>query len=134
MDLGLSGRSGLVTGATSGIGLATARLLCAEGANVLLSGRSHERLDAAVASCAALDGGRAVGIALDVTEPDAGERLASAAEGAFGRVDFAVANAGTSWNRPLEELTDDEWQAQWELNVMAPLRLMRVVAPAMALL
>jgi 3-oxoacyl-[acyl-carrier protein] reductase len=67
-----------------------------------------------------------------VTEPDAGERLASASDGAFGRTDFAVINAGTSWVKPLEELGDEDWQAQFALNVMAPMRLMRAVAPGMA--
>jgi 3-oxoacyl-[acyl-carrier protein] reductase len=131
MDLGLEARAGIVTGGTQGIGLAAAKLLCAEGASVLVAGRDHDRLEAAVEACRA-QGGRAEGIALDVTEPDAGERLVSAVEGAFGRVDYAVANAGTSWLRPLEELTDEDWQKQWELNVMAPMRLMRAVAPRMA--
>src|SRR5689334_11794012 len=96
MDLGLEGRSGIVTGGTSGIGLAAARLLCAEGANVLVVGRDHGRLELAVEACREF-GGRVEGISVDVTEPDAGERLARASDGAFGRTDFAVANAGTSW-------------------------------------
>jgi 3-oxoacyl-[acyl-carrier protein] reductase len=131
MDLGLEGRSGIVTGGTSGIGLEAAKLLCADGAGVLVVGRDHGRLELAVQACREF-GGRCEGIALDVTEPDAGERLASACDGAFGATDFAVANAGTSWVKPLEELTDDDWQAQFALNVMAPMRLMRAVAPAMA--
>src|SRR4051812_39701748 len=131
MDLGLADRAGVVTGGTSGIGRATAKLLCADGASVLVCGRDHERLELAVQACREL-GGRAEGIALDVTDGDAAERIVSAGEGAFGRLDFAVANAGTSWVKPLEELTDADWQAQWELNVMAPMRLMRAVAPGMA--
>ena len=71
-------------------------------------------------------------IALDVTDPDAGERCRDACQSRFGRIDVLVNNAGTSVVRALEELTDEEWQAQWELNVMAPMRLMRAVAPAMA--
>ena len=131
MDLGLTGKACLVTGASRGIGLATARLLCAEGARVLLNARGAEDLDAAVAECAAA-GGEATGVALDVTEADAGERLIAACDERFGAVDALVLNAGTSRQRPLEELSDDEWQAQWELHVMAPLRLMRAAAPAMA--
>ena len=131
MDLGLEGRAGIVTGGTAGIGLETAKLLCGEGSSVLVAGRDHGRLELAVEACREY-GGRCEGIALDVTDADAGERLASACDGAFGRTDFAVANAGTSWVKPLEELTDEDWQAQFELNVMAPMRLMRAVGPGMA--
>ena len=131
MDLGLNGRACIVTGASRGIGLATARGLCAEGAHVLLTARDEDGLEQAARECAAA-GGRTETLALDVTEPDAGERLVAAAEDRFGRLDVVVNNAGTSRARPLTELTDEEWQAQWELHVMAPLRLMRVAAPLMA--
>jgi 3-oxoacyl-[acyl-carrier protein] reductase len=128
MDLGIEGRACVVTGGSSGIGLATARLLSAEGARVLLVGRREEALAEAAAS---LNGG-AETLAVDVTNEGAAERIAAACEGAFGRVDVLVSNAGTSRNRPLDELTDAEWQDQWELHVMASLRLMRAVAPGMA--
>ena len=104
MDLGLSGRSGIVTGASRGIGLATARLLCAEGARVLLAARDGERLSEAVVECRAAGGSaggeqgageQAEGLALDVTSPDAGDRLVADCLDAFGRLDFVVANAGT---------------------------------------
>jgi 3-oxoacyl-[acyl-carrier protein] reductase len=131
MDMGLNGRACIVTGASRGIGLATARGLCAEGAHVLLTARDEAALEAAARECAAA-GGRAEALALDVTEPDAGERMVAAAEERFGQLDVVVNNAGTSRARPLDELTDDEWQAQWELHVMAPMRLMRMAAPRMA--
>ncbi len=141
MDLGLSGRSGIVTGASRGIGLATARLLCAEGARVLLAARDGERLSEAVVECRAAGGSaggeqgageQAEGLALDVTSPDAGDRLVADCLDAFGRLDFVVANAGTSAAIPLDELPDEEWERQWGLNVMGPLRLMRAAAPVMA--
>ncbi len=131
MDLGLDGRACLVTGASRGIGLATARALCAEGAHVLLVARDTEALDRAVEDCAGA-GGRAEGLAADVTDSGAGERLVGACEERFGGMDVLVNNAGTSARRPLDELTDDEWRAQWELHVMAPLALMRAAAPRMA--
>jgi len=131
MDLGLEGRSCVVTGASRGIGLATARSLCGEGARVLLCSRGAEELEEAVRECAAA-GGEADGLVLDVTAPDAGERLVSTCAERFGPVEIAVANAGTSVARALEELTDADWQAQWELHVIAPLRLMRAAAPVMA--
>jgi 3-oxoacyl-[acyl-carrier protein] reductase len=113
MDLGLSGKACIVTGATSGIGAATARLLEAEGANVLGVSRSGE-------------------FAADVTDPGAPARIVAECERRFGRVDVLVNNAGTSDVIPLEELSEDEWQLQWELNVLGPMRLMQAVAPRMA--
>jgi 3-oxoacyl-[acyl-carrier protein] reductase len=69
---------------------------------------------------------------LDVTAVDAGSRLVGACLERFGRIDALVNGAGTSAVRPMEELTDDEWQAQWDLHVMGPMRLMRAAAPIMA--
>jgi 3-oxoacyl-[acyl-carrier protein] reductase len=108
MDLGISGRTAAVTGATRGIGAAVAELLEAEGARVVRVARSE---------------------GIDVTAPDAAERIAAAAG---APVDILVNNAGTSEIKPLGELTDGDWYAAFELNVMAPMRLMRHFAPAMA--
>ncbi|HET9163481.1 MAG TPA: SDR family oxidoreductase [Solirubrobacterales bacterium] len=135
MDLGLKGRACLVTGASSGIGRETARLLCAEGAKVLLVGRDEERLmeaqDEAVAAGGDA-GGDARRIALDVTDGDAGERMLAAAEESFGGLDVLVNNAGAARWRHLDDVPDEDWYAQYELNVMAPLRAMRAAAPPMA--
>jgi 3-oxoacyl-[acyl-carrier protein] reductase len=131
MDLGLAGRACVVTGASRGIGLATARALAAEGARVLLVARGEEALAEAARGLAA-EGGQAGALALDVTASDAGERVLAAGQEHFGGVDVLVNNAGTSRVRSLDELTDEEWQAQWDLNVMASLRTMRALAPAMA--
>jgi 3-oxoacyl-[acyl-carrier protein] reductase len=135
MDLGLSGRACLVTGASRGIGLATARMLCAEGARVLIASRSGDALEAAARECAEAGraaGGRAEAMAVDVTDPDAGDRLVAACEERLGPIWALVNNAGTSRLRPLEELEDGDWSEQWELNVMASMRLMRAAAPRMA--
>jgi 3-oxoacyl-[acyl-carrier protein] reductase len=109
MDLGIAGRVAVVTGSSRGIGAAVAAVLEAEGARVVGVSRG------------------ATGI--DVTAVDAPERIADLAG---GRVDILVNNAGTSFVRALHELSDEEWQAQWELHVMAPMRLMRAFAPGMA--
>ena len=138
MELGLEGRAGIVTGASRGIGLATARALAGEGARVLLCGRDADALSKATRVCAeeAARHGRdpegAASLALDVTDADAGERLVEACHDRFGSLDLLVNNAGTMRRRPLEELTDAEWQEQWELHVMASMRLMRAAAPVMA--
>ena len=113
MDLGLEGKACIVTGASSGIGRATADMLAAEGANVLRVSRHGE-------------------LAVDVTEPDAGERAVAACVERFGAVDGLVNNAGTNSARSLDELTDADWQQQWELNVMASLRMMKAAVPRMA--
>jgi 3-oxoacyl-[acyl-carrier protein] reductase len=131
MDLGLAGRACVVTGASRGIGRETARLLCAEGASVLLVARGKEQLAEAAAEAAAA-GGKAAHLTLDVTDDDAGERMAATAREAFGCFDVLVNNAGAARWRDLDEVPDEDWRAQYELNVMAPLRAMRAAGPAMA--
>jgi 3-oxoacyl-[acyl-carrier protein] reductase len=131
MDLGLRDRACILTGASRGIGAATAEALAGEGAAILLVGRSGDRLQEVADRCAER-GGRAEPCELDVTAPDAAERALEACRRRFDRIDALINNAGTSDVRPLEELSDEEWQAQWELHVMAPMRLMRAVAPVLA--
>jgi 3-oxoacyl-[acyl-carrier protein] reductase len=137
MDLGLRDRACIVTGASRGIGQATAALLVAEGASVLLVGRRQPALVAAAHACRAAAApagpgqGRAETLALDVTDADAGERLVAACLERFDRLDVLVNNAGMTFVRSLPQLTDAEWQALWELHAMAPMRLMRAAAPVM---
>ena len=113
MELGLTGKACVVTGAGRGIGAAVADMLEAEGARVLRVSRGD-------------------GFQADVTDPDAAERIVAACEERFGAIDVLVNNAGTSEAKPLYELEDSDWHHQWELHVMAPMRLMRAAAPRMA--
>jgi 3-oxoacyl-[acyl-carrier protein] reductase len=131
VDLGLRERACIVTGASRGIGRATALALAGEGASVLLVGRAGPPLYRAAEECNSA-GGRAEPLILDVTEPEAGERLRDECLSRFGRLDVLVNNAGTSAVRSVEELSDADWQAQWELHVMAPMRAMRAVTPVLA--
>lgn len=127
MDLGLGGRRCVVTGASRGIGLATVRLLAEEGAEVCMVARSAEGLAEARARLDVGEG-QVSELALDVTATDAAERIAAA----FGDPDVLVNNAGTTFARRPDALTDAEWNGLWELHVMASMRLMRELAPAMA--
>jgi NAD(P)-dependent dehydrogenase (short-subunit alcohol dehydrogenase family) len=134
MDLGIAGRACVVTGASRGIGRETARQLCAEGAAVLLVARTADALAEAAEEAKAAGtsaGGRAEVLALDVTAEDAGERMLAAASELFGGLDVLVNNAGAARWRDLDDVPDEDWRAQYELNVMAPLRAMRAAAPAM---
>ncbi|HEU5106304.1 MAG TPA: SDR family oxidoreductase [Solirubrobacterales bacterium] len=134
MDLGLKGRACVVTGASSGIGRETALQLCAEGAKVLLVARGEERLAATTeeAARAAEPDGAATALVLDVTADDAGERMLAACEEHFGALDVLVNNAGAAKWRDLDDVPDEDWRAQYELNVMAPLRAMKAAIPPMA--
>ena len=127
MNLGLAGKACIVTGASRGIGLATARQLSAEEARVLLVARGEDALRAAAEEC-----GGAKWLAVDATAPEAAERMVEECERRLGSLDVLVNNAGTSAVKPLEQLTDEDWQLQWELNVLGPMRLMRAAAPRMA--
>jgi 3-oxoacyl-[acyl-carrier protein] reductase len=126
MDLGLRDRVCVVTGASQGIGLAVSSRLVAEGARVLMVARGEERLAAAAEDLGA------EWLAADVTDPDCTQRIVATAVEQLGGLDVLVNNAGTSANRPLAELDDDDWRAQFELNVVASVRLMQLAAPRMA--
>ncbi|HKN94869.1 MAG TPA: SDR family oxidoreductase [Thermoleophilaceae bacterium] len=127
MELGLAGKACVINGGSRGIGLATARMLCEEEARLLLVARGEEGLRAAAEECPGAEW-----LALDATAPDAAERMVEECERRFGSFDVLVNNSGTSSVTPLEDLTDEDWEEQWRLGVMGPMRLMRAVAPRMA--
>jgi NADP-dependent 3-hydroxy acid dehydrogenase YdfG len=110
----LAGRVAVVTGATSGIGAATARRLAADGASVALIGRRDERLRDLVAE---LEGAASVPIATDVTDPEALERLAETVRVELGPVDLVVANAGVMLAAPFEQANTAEWDRMLDTNV-----------------
>jgi 3-oxoacyl-[acyl-carrier protein] reductase len=126
MDLGLRDKVCVVTGASQGIGLEIARRLAAEGGRVLMVARDEGKLTGAA------DDVGADWLACDVTDAEADERIVATCAEQLGGIDILVNNAGTSENKPLEDLTDADWLAQYELNVLAPMRLMRAAAPRMA--
>src|SRR3954451_6984746 len=126
MELGLEGKVCVVTGASRGIGLETARKLCDEGAKVLFVARAHDALEAAAGTC----GGEF--LAIDVTADHAPEEIVATCAEQMGGIDVLVNNAGTARSVSLDEIDDTEFELQWQLHVMAPFRLMRDAAPRMA--
>ena len=121
MDLGLSDRVCIVTGSTGGIGLATARLLAGEGARVVTSGRSEKGPGV----------GEALHVSGDLAEPGEPERLVETAVAELGGLDCLVNNVGVARIAAFEEVSDDEWNAYWQVNVMSYIRAIRAGLPAL---
>ena len=116
MNLELGGKTALVTGSTGGIGLAIAAALAAEGASVIVNGRTQERVDRAMQKS-----GAAHGIAADLGT----ESGASAVIARFPEVDILVNNLGIFEPKPFEEISDDDWRRFFEVNVLSGVRLSR---------
>ena len=116
MELGLSGRICVVTGSTGGIGLSTAKLLVDAGARVVTAGRSE-----------APGIGEALHVRADLSQPGEPERLIAEA----GELDVLVNNVGIAVQRDFLTVTDEEWDASWELNVMSYVRGIRAAVPVM---
>ncbi len=116
MDLGLRSKRCLVTGSTAGIGLETARLLAAEGADVVTCGRGGPPV-----------AGEALHVRADLSQAGEPERVVAQA----GPLDVLVNNVGAAYHRDFLEITDEQWQELWELNVMSYVRAIRAAVPAM---
>jgi NAD(P)-dependent dehydrogenase (short-subunit alcohol dehydrogenase family) len=128
----LDGNVALVTGATSGIGAATATALAEHGAHVLVAGRDRDRGEAVVAAIRAL-GGKADFVAADLRDAASARQLARrATELGGGRVDILVNNAGIYPFKPTDQVTEDDFDAVYALNVKAKFFLVAELAPAMA--
>ncbi len=118
MDLGLAEKACLVTGSTGGIGLETAKLLVAEGARVVTNGRGESP-----------GIGETLHVRADLSEPDAPATVVAAAVQALGCLDVLVNNVGFAVQARFEEVTDEDWDSMWQLNVMSYVRAIRAALP-----
>jgi 3-oxoacyl-[acyl-carrier protein] reductase len=129
MDLRYDGRRVLVVGASAGIGLATAELLAAERARLMIAARSAEGIAAAAARIAQATGHRPATTCADVTEAGAAERLVAEAAAALGGLDALIDCVGGSIRARFEALGDADWQGNYAFNVLSAVRLVRAALP-----
>ena len=129
MDLGLAERVYVLTGATQGLGFATAECLVADGARVVVSSRDAGRVEAAVARL----GGpaRAHGITADLADKDTPPRLVEAAREAFGRIDGALLSTGGPPRTTAAAATDEQWRASFENVFLGAVRAIRLIGGAL---
>ncbi len=120
----------IVTGASSGIGAATAREFARQGARVMLAARRADELEAQVSGIRNA-GGRAIAVPTDVTDAAQVTRLVEGAREAFGRVDVLVNNAGANWGKPLAETSADEIERLLQVNLLGTMLMTRAVLPDM---
>jgi 3-oxoacyl-[acyl-carrier protein] reductase len=132
MEVMLTGRSAVISGASKGLGLAMATEFARSGANVAILARRADVLAEAKASIeATARGGKVLAVTADVSQAADCQRAFAAAEAAFGAVDILVNNAGTSRAMPFETITDALWQEDLELKLFGAIRLCRLAFPAM---
>jgi len=127
MDLKLRGKRALVTGSTAGIGFAIARGLARERAEVIINGRTEDKVAEAVRRITSEIGSSATGIAADLSSAEGVNRLLERA----GRIDILINNVGIFEPEPFLEISDQDWFRFFELNVMSGVRLSRALLPSM---
>jgi len=128
MDLGLKGKIALLTGASRGLGFATAQVLAQEGVRIAINARDEARLSAADDELAKT-GAEVISLPGDVTDPETPEKLVGATIAALGGLDLLFTNAGGPPSAPFEEIEEDTWQQAIELSFMSHVRLIRAALP-----
>jgi len=131
MDLGIKGKSALVTGGSRGIGRETARQFLEEGVRVTICSRNAETLERTRAELAKMTGGKIHAVTADMTKPDDIGRLVESARREFGSVDILVNNAGQMYSGRFDVMTDAGLKEQLETKVFGFLRAIRLVHPMM---
>jgi 3-oxoacyl-[acyl-carrier protein] reductase len=131
MDLGLTGKVALITGASKGIGLETALYLINEGAKVAICARNVENLKAAAAYIVEKTGTEVLYIEADVTKEEDCKRIVTSTADKYGRVDILINNAGTSSAHPFEQVGAELWQQDLDLKLFGAIHCSRYVIPYM---
>jgi 3-oxoacyl-[acyl-carrier protein] reductase len=121
----LDGKSAIVTGSARGIGRATAELLVAQGAQVLINDLDGDVAEQAAAEIA----GETAVFAGDLTKPGAADELVQKAVDSFGKIDIVVNNAGYTLDAPIHKMTDEHFQAMIDIHTVVPFRVIRAAAP-----
>ncbi|GAB3154207.1 SDR family oxidoreductase [Micromonospora sonneratiae] len=129
MDLGLASRVYVLTGASRGLGFATAQCLVADGARVVLSARDSTQVEAAVERLGGQD--RAVGVTADLADPDTPGRLVDLARQHFGRIDGALISVGGPPPGTAATMTDQQWRDSFETVFLGTVRTARTIAAAL---
>jgi len=129
MDLDLNGSVALCTAATSGLGLASAESLAAEGANVVVCGRTESRLETARDRLEAAGPGDVHAVQADITDPDHAEALVEETVGTFGGLDHLVTSAGGPPSGSFLDTPTDAWYDAYDLLVMSVVRVTRAAHP-----
>jgi 3-oxoacyl-[acyl-carrier protein] reductase len=129
MKLNLSGKTALIAASSQGLGYAIAERLVKEGANVMISGRNSEKLEQKAARLNQIGPGKAAFLQTDLMNPEEITNLVAKTADIFGRIDMLVNNAGGPPAASFENLTDSDWQAAFELNLLSYVRLIRAALP-----
>jgi 3-oxoacyl-[acyl-carrier protein] reductase len=131
MDLGLAGKVALVTGASTGLGLAIAQALAREGASVAMIARRKDVLERAAADITAATRRRALPLVGDVARSNDVDRAVRETENTLGAIDILVANAGGPPSTTFQTTTDEQYRMALEMNLLASIRLAHACVPAM---
>ena len=131
MDLGLKNKVALVTAASKGLGAAVALKFAEEGARVVICSRSRERIEGQAAAIREMTGAEVSPVAADVTNPADVERLVKTTVDHYGRLDILITNAGGPPPAPFLELSPEDFESAFQLNLMSAVRLCYAAVPQM---
>ena len=131
MDLGLQDKVAIITGGSDGIGKAAALSMAQEGAAVVIVARRQEVLDEAQQEIMTATEGQVMSISADVTDPGAAKSIVEKTLNQYGRLDILVNNAGTSMAKPFEDVSQEDWEYDFDLKVWGAVRLIQQSIPEM---